>query len=104
MAYFDFEKCELCFLVPKDIMHGNRWGNVPEGVEVDLSKVTDNAALGIAELATTTANNARQEIADYTKVVMDKIDDAKERGAVNDLSVIAYALVNKLISATSAIA
>ena len=48
-------------------------------------------------------NNTRQEIADYTKTVMDKIDDAKKRGAYNDLSVIAYELVNKLIAVNSAI-
>lgn len=52
----------------------------------------------------TSYNSARQEIADYTKVVMDKIDGAKKRGAYGDLSVIAYELVNKLIAATSAVA
>jgi hypothetical protein len=45
-------------------------------------------------------NIARQEIAAYTMEIMDKIDDAKKRGAYNDLSVIAYALANKLIEKT----
>ena len=42
----------------------------------------------------------KQDVSDLS-VVMDRIDDAKQRGAVNDLSVIAYALVVELEKARS---
>jgi hypothetical protein len=48
MTYFDFDECEIGLRIPANIMRENRWGNVPEGIEVDLSKVTDNADLGIS--------------------------------------------------------
>lgn len=44
---FDFEECTLTFSIPKDIMHSNRFGNVPEGVEVDLAAITQNSEHGI---------------------------------------------------------
>jgi hypothetical protein len=58
MHSFDFEECTLTFSVPKEIMHGNSFGNVPGGVEVDLVAITKNAALGIKELAATDAQQA----------------------------------------------
>jgi hypothetical protein len=55
-------------------------------------------------LAQQAAHTAKQEIVDYAQKAMDKIDDAKKRGAYGDLSVIAYTLLNKLIAATYAVA
>jgi hypothetical protein len=49
MHSFDFEECTLTFSVPKEIMHGNSFGNVPGGVKVDLVAITNNAALGAVE-------------------------------------------------------
>lgn len=53
ISFFDFEKCEIGFNVPKEIMWHERFGNVPNGVDVDLGAITGNAALGIKELAAT---------------------------------------------------
>lgn len=39
---------------------------------------------------------------DFIKDIMDKIDDAKKRGAYNDLSVIAYKIVMKMIEMNKA--
>jgi hypothetical protein len=49
MHSFDFEECTLTFSVPKNIMHSNSFGNVSEGVEVDLVAITRNAALKTVE-------------------------------------------------------
>lgn len=46
---FDFEKCELTFHVPKEIMRNNSFGNVQGGVEVDMVAITKNAALKSVE-------------------------------------------------------
>lgn len=40
---------------------------------------------------------------EYINSMMDKIDDAKKREAFNDLSVIAYQLINVVAEFTSAI-
>lgn len=40
----------------------------------------------------------KKEMEEYLEKMMDKIDNAKKREAYNDLSVIAYDLVNKLAS------
>lgn len=47
MHSFDFESNTITFSVPAEVMRSNRWGNVPEGVDVDLSKVTGNISLGL---------------------------------------------------------
>jgi hypothetical protein len=49
MHSFDFKKCTLTFSVPKEVMYGNSFGNVPGGVDVDLVAITRNAALGTVE-------------------------------------------------------
>jgi hypothetical protein len=63
MHSFDFGECLLTFRVPQDVMWNNRFGNVPDGVEVDMAAITDNAALGIKELAATDSQHTQHAIA-----------------------------------------
>ena len=65
MHSFDFSENTLTFSIPAAIMESHAWGNVPDGVDVDLSKVTNDAALGIngtTDSAGATDNIARDEI------------------------------------------
>jgi hypothetical protein len=52
MHSFDFDECLLTFRVPQNVMWNSRFGNVLDGVEVDMAAITNNVALGIAAPAT----------------------------------------------------
>ena len=69
------------------------------GFVIGYSYMLNNICTGCRSIPSS-HNIARQKIVAYTMEIMDKIDDAKKRGAYNDLSVIAAALVNKLIEKT----
>lgn len=82
---FDFGENLLTFSVPMEIMHTNRWGNVPGGVEVDVGAITGNAALGIKELAATDSQQLQAKIAARVEVAIRCLEDSCKEEAVQQL-------------------
>jgi hypothetical protein len=84
MHSVDFEECALTFSVPKEIMHTRSFGNVPEGVEVDIGAITGDAALNTAESAQKAHNSAMDTIALAARFIADDPHDFHRRGVMKD--------------------
>jgi hypothetical protein len=78
-------------------VHCELKGNLEECEKVDCS-IHDSWYVSALKTKEHFNNQLKDDInSDYVNNMMDKIDDAKERGAYNDLSVLAYQLINVVV-------